>query len=317
MAIVAALLGSMVMSGKLSWELMASVLGRSDVIAVSVMVWILGPILLGTLRWWYLMRGAGLECDFSRAVVLQLIGFFFNTAMPGAVGGDIVKATYIVKDQTGKANKTPAMLSVVLDRIVGLIGLFAMGTVTALLSVHQLNDNQIASQLVRGLLFVIACSCFFLAVVFVPYSDGKDPVLRILSKKIPGFTVLKGIYIALRNYREKPKVIFGTIGISVLIQLIFLWFMGFMGRILYGPDHFDIALLAPVFPFGILSTAIPLAPGGLGVGHAAFEKLFAMVGLPGGAEVFNVYVLSQLLLNLLGFIPYLALKPKLKEEMAH
>jgi uncharacterized membrane protein YbhN (UPF0104 family) len=90
--------------------------------------------------------------------------------------------------------------------------------------------------------------------------------------------------------------------------------MGFIGRILYGSDAFDAALLAPIFPFGTLATAIPLAPGGLGVGHAVFDKLFHLVGLPGGANVFNIYVLSQLVLNLLGFIPYLYVKSKISQD---
>lgn len=312
LAIVALLLGWMIASGKLSLSQLMVVLRRPDALAVSALVWLVGPVFLGTLRWWYLMRGAGLRCDYFRAVKLQLVGFFFNTAMPGAVGGDIVKAIYIVKDQAGGSGKTPAMLSVLLDRIVGLIGLFAMGVVAALMSFDQLHGNPVTAQLVRGLLFVVGCSFLFLAVVFVPYKDGKDPVQRILSRDFPGFSLLRGIYMALRNYRTRPGIIFGTIGISIIVQMIFLWFMGFMGRILYGPDHFNAALLAPIFPFGILVTAIPLAPGGLGVGHAAFDKLFSLVGLPGGANVFNVYVLSQLVLNLLGIIPYLAMKPNLK-----
>jgi uncharacterized membrane protein YbhN (UPF0104 family) len=90
--------------------------------------------------------------------------------------------------------------------------------------------------------------------------------------------------------------------------MIYLYFMGYIGRVLYGDTAFDPALLAPIFPFGILVTALPLAPGGLGVGHAAFDRLFSMVGLPGGANVFNVYVLTQLVLNLLGVFPYLYMK---------
>jgi hypothetical protein len=54
-----------------------------------------------------------------------------------------------------------------------------------------------------------------------------------------------------------------------------------------------------------MTTALPLAPGGLGVGHYAFDRMFALVGWHGGANVFNVLVLGQLALNLLGFIPYL------------
>ncbi|MEI6398216.1 MAG: lysylphosphatidylglycerol synthase transmembrane domain-containing protein [Pseudomonadota bacterium] len=308
MTFVALLLWWMAASGRLSWSQMAIILNRPDALAASVAVWLFGPVLLGTARWWLLMRGAGLKCGYFRAMKLQLVGFFFNTAMPGAVGGDIIKAIYIMREQPAGGGKTPAMLSVLLDRIVGLIGLFVMGVVAAGFSYRQLVSNPVTAQLMSGLALVVLLSAVFLGLVFLPYPDGRDPFKKILSQTLPGFSVLHGIYEALRSYRKKPGILISTIMISVFIQVIFLFFMGFIGRIMYGSDAFDQTLLAPIFPFGILITAIPLAPGGLGVGHAAFDKLFALVGLPGGANVFNAYVLSQLLLNFLGIIPYLSMK---------
>lgn len=308
LAVVAGLLWWMIDSGKLSLSELSVFVRRPDVVAVSVLVWLIGPVALGTLRWWLLIRGANLQCGYLRALKLQMVGFFFNTAMPGAVGGDIVKAIYIVRDQDVHLGKTPALLSVLLDRIIGLIGLFFMGVIAACFSYEKLVASAVTRSLLIGLAAVVAASIVFLAVVFLPWKDGKDPVHRLLSLKIVGFTLLKRIYEALRTYKDRPRIIFSTIGISVIIQLIFLGFMGFVGRILYGAQAFDASLLAPVFPFGILVTAIPLAPGGLGVGHAAFDKLFSLVGLPGGANVFNVYVLSQLIMNLLGIIPYLSMK---------
>jgi uncharacterized membrane protein YbhN (UPF0104 family) len=294
---------------------MAIILRRPDALVASVAVWLFGPVLLGTARWWLLMRGAGLKCGYFHAMRLQLVGFFFNTAMPGAIGGDIIKAIYIMREQSPGGGKTPAMLSVLLDRIVGLIGLFVMGGVAVAFSYEQLIANPITAQLMSGLALVVSCSAIFLGLVFVSYPDGRDPFKKILSLKIPGFSVLHGIYEALRSYRAKPLILISTIVISVFIQVIFLFFMGFIGRIMYGSDAFDQALLAPIFPFGILITAIPLAPGGLGVGHAAFDKLFTMVGLPGGANVFNAYVLSQLLLNLFGIIPYLSMKTAISDAV--
>ena len=308
MSIVGLLLWWMVASGKLSWEPLAVFLRRPDAIFASVMIWVVGPLFLGTLRWWLLIQGAGLQCRYFYAMKLQTIGYFFNTAMPGAVGGDIVKAIYIVKSQGGAEAKTPAMVTVVLDRIVGLIGLFLMSVVTASFSYQQLSQNPVIVQLMTGLGIVVVLSIVFLTMVFIPYKNRPDPIAKILAYRMPGFTILSRIYAALRTYRERPWIILGTIALSVVLQVVFLWYLGFIGRILYGDEAFDPSLLAPIFPFGILATAIPLAPGGMGVGHAVFERLFALVGLPGGANVFNAYALSQLVLNLLGFIPYLALK---------
>ncbi len=316
LTIVAGLLWWMVDSGKLSLSQMTVFLNRPDLVFAGILVWLLGPVGLGSLRWWLLIRGANLHCSYFRALKLQLVGFFFNTAMPGAVGGDIVKAIYIVRDQDVPLGKTPALLSVLLDRIIGLIGLFFMGVVAACFSYERLLATPVTRSLLMGLAAVVGASALFLAVVFLPWRDGRDPVHSVLSLRLPGFGLLKRIYQALRAYKYRPGIVFATIGISVVIQMIFLGFMGFIGKILYGDQGFDASLLAPIFPFGILVTAIPLAPGGLGVGHAAFEKLFSLVGLPGGANVFNVYVLSQLVMNLLGIIPYLSLKSHAGSSMS-
>lgn len=312
--IVVLLLWWMIASGKLDLAAMRIFITSPAIIACGIGVWVLGPVVLGTWRWWLLLKGAGLECGFARAVFLQLIGFFFNTAMPGAVGGDIVKAIYIVRDQSSPSGKTPAMLSVLLDRIVGLIGLFVMGTIAALMNFDLMMSNTATKHLMNGLGLVMLGSFVFLGLVFVPYKDGKDPFAKILSMQLPGFGVLKGIYNALRSYKDHPRIIFGTIAISVVIQFVFMAFMGFIGMEMYS-HQFDPRMLAPVFPFGVLVTAVPLAPGGLGVGHAAFEKLFQLVGLPGGANVFNIFTLSQLALNLLCFIPYLSVKKTLPVDI--
>jgi uncharacterized membrane protein YbhN (UPF0104 family) len=51
-----------------------------------------------------------------------------------------------------------------------------------------------------------------------------------------------------------------------------------------------------VIPLGLLANGIPVTPGGLGVGEAAFNQLFRMSGLSGGAEV----LLGWRLLSLVG-----------------
>jgi uncharacterized protein (TIRG00374 family) len=310
MSVVGLLLIWMISSGKLSLSQMSIFLTTPSVIISGVMVWIISPVLMGSWRWWLLLKGAGLECKFTRALHFQLIGFFFNTAMPGAVGGDIVKAIYIMKEQANPSGKTPALLAVLLDRIVGLIGLFAMGAMAALWSYESISVSPFASQLINGLTVVFLLSFVFLGFVFMPYKAGKDPFAAFLSRPFFGFEKILGIYLALRAYKDKPGILFGTIALSIVMQFIFLLYMGFIGTVMY--EDFSPALLAPIYPFGILVTALPLAPGGLGVGHAAFDKLFSLVGLPGGANVFNIFTLSQLALNLCCFIPYLLTKKKIE-----
>ena len=46
--------------------------------------------------------------------------------IPGAVGGDLIKAAYLVRMQI---NKTQAVASMVIDRILGLLGLFLLAAI--------------------------------------------------------------------------------------------------------------------------------------------------------------------------------------------
>ena len=62
----------------------------------------------------------------SATFVLGSIGMVFNLVIPGAVGGDLIKAAYLVRMQI---KKTQAIASMVIDRILGLLALFILAAV--------------------------------------------------------------------------------------------------------------------------------------------------------------------------------------------
>ena len=68
-----------------------------------------------TLRWKLLLpRMLGIRKLFS----LYMIGSFFNTFLPGLIGGDAVKGFYLYKE-TGKGSLTLA--SIFMDRYIGFV----------------------------------------------------------------------------------------------------------------------------------------------------------------------------------------------------
>ena len=69
-------------------------------------------------------------------------------------------------------------------------------------------------------------------------------------------------------------------------------------------DQIDIATQMFIMPIGLITMAIPIAPGGIGIGHAAFETLYLLIGVKGGADIFNLYIVTQLAVYLLGGIVY-------------
>jgi uncharacterized membrane protein YbhN (UPF0104 family) len=62
---------------------------------------------------------------------------------------------------------------------------------------------------------------------------------------------------------------------------------------------------------GMFANTVTITPGGLGVGEAAFDLLFAQAGLQGGAAIMIIWRVGMLPLCLLGLGFYMAgLRPK-------
>ena len=68
-----------------------------------------------------LVRAQDLPFTLPNAMRLGLVAFFFNAFLPGSIGGDIVKAAFLAKEQS---RRTVAVATVIIDRAVGLWGLF-------------------------------------------------------------------------------------------------------------------------------------------------------------------------------------------------
>jgi glycosyltransferase 2 family protein len=305
LALAATLIAWLVGSGKIDLSQMRLFVTDPELLTAAVSYWLIAACGMGTWRWKTLLEGAGYKITWKRAFQLQVTGFFFNTVMPGAVGGDIIKLAYVIRDNKEKS-KTQAMMTVLLDRIVGLSGLFLIGWIFMLGSLSELVKDPTLLPLVTMMGAIsLGFAVFYTAALY--HYRGRDPFLRFLSLPIPGIGLFYKLYNALRTYRYARGAIAQSIFLSLAIQSLSLCFFYLVTVKILG-DAPDFARIASIFPIGVLTTAVPVTPGGLGVGHVAFDKLFNMIGLNHGATDFNLYIISQLLMNLLGVIPYISLR---------
>ena len=102
--------------------------------------------------------------------------------------------------------------------------------------------------------------------------------------------------------------------ISILVQTITaitFWFIvsPFIAQ------EFPIQQAMTILPIGMIIISLPIAPAGLGVGHAAFHSLFGYFGIDNGASLFNIYFILVLITNLTGVIQYIlsSTKKSMKE----
>jgi uncharacterized membrane protein YbhN (UPF0104 family) len=301
LGLVAGILGYLVQSGRLNFERLMLFQEAPEVLATMLGVIGLIVVPLTALRWWLLLRAIGLEVTPFRTFLLTWIGNFFNTTLPGAVTGDVVKGYYVIRAQQAEG-RTRAFMTLLIDRFVGLFGLIVMAF-TALVSNWSLI---LARPAMHSLAWLIAGlfggTVLFYAIVLFPFPAGRDPFIR-LFEKLPGSDLMLKVYGAFKSYQHRKPTLWATLLLAVCIHsLIALLF--FQVAQLIGIHDMDLATQFFIMPIGLITVALPIAPGGVGVGHAAFESLYHMVGLNGGADVFNLFIVVQLGVYLLGGIPY-------------
>jgi uncharacterized protein (TIRG00374 family) len=271
--------------------------------------WILCSILtifntvFGALRWQVLLRTQGVERSFGEVLKLNLVGAFFNIALPGAVSGDFVKAVMVVKTVNG--SRAGVFGSMVFDRILGVSAMVFVGAFSALLSLLVPWGGSLPPVLLLSIGVVGACALFFFLYLFLSHKG--DPVLSILrffTGKVSKLGAVERLYQGVMSYRAYPKRVLKAIALSLLIHL-FLILLAFFITEAISSDGLSIFAVAVIVPIGMLATTIPVLPAGVGTGHAAFLGLFHLVGSEKGAEVFSLIVLYQVLTGVAGGVVYL------------
>jgi len=294
--------------GALDFAAMRVLVADPTLLVANLAAWLLAAVLLSTYRWRLLLRLAGVELPLARATALQTMALFLNLVIPGNVGGDVVKVLWVGRE-VGAKSRAPFLLLAVVERVLGLLGLIFMAVFVALLHYRSLllNDGM------RPLLYVLAVLALggvvgpFLLIMFLRrYGDGAE-ALAARVPKIGG--VLSKLVAAMRLVLAQPRVLVMALAVSMTMHGIAMAFFTLLTRAIVGLNV-DYGLVATVFPIGLLTTVLPISPGGIGVGHVAFERLYHLVGLTGGATVFNVFLIGQLVPCLIGAIPYLFMRQR-------
>ena len=233
--------------------------------------------------------------------------------IPGNVGGDIVKALYVARDQD--AVKRPAiLLVVVLERALGLAGLLALGGVMV-----AVRGPMLAARGLAGLAWTVAMLAAasiggLIALTLVARRWGARLTERVSGPSRLG-RFLGKVMSAMTLLSAKPQVLVRGLLYSVALHGTTMAFFTLLARYL---SHTDVGYgdVATVFPLGMLTLLLPISPSGFGVGHVAFDRLLWMIGLEGGATIFNVFLIGQVVPGLTGVIPYLALRRERREDGA-
>lgn len=302
----------MIYSGRLDVEVVKKGFSHAPLLVASFVLVVLA-LATSLYRWGLLMKGQEIGFSFPQLLRYGMIGAFFNTTMPGAVSGDLIKAWYVLADREGQ-KKTPVLTSILLDRAMGVFGLILVAASPLIWQWSLVWSTPSLERIATPVLLLFVLVILFFAYVMLSVW-GPLALLRRKMKRFEKYKVGRvalSAYDAFLSYRENPGILLQALVLSVFTHLFIVTVVIFCSYAL-GEDKLQFFHYFLLVPIGLLTTAIPVAPAGLGVGHVAFAALFALTGSNHGAEVFTMLVTLQIALNLTGVFFYLK-SPKVEPE---
>jgi uncharacterized membrane protein YbhN (UPF0104 family) len=225
-----------------------------------------GGLLLQAKRWLILLEVQGIVISYWRSLRILLIGMFFNLFLLGSTGGDIIKIFLIMREAPDK--KAGALLSVFIDRVVGVLALAAVSSVVILLRWDDLMKHEVTRYGVFTAAVILGGSIGF---IFAAWLTGRLDLATKLPRWLPARDKIAEAAGAFVEYARAGK----SVGMAFLLSIPahLLMFSTFW----FGAKAFAAGLnllgIYCVMPIVATVTALPISVGGAGLREGLFIKI--------------------------------------------
>jgi uncharacterized protein (TIRG00374 family) len=223
--------------------------------------------LLTSYRWKLLLRALEIQIPLSRVITLNMVGAFYNTFMPGTTGGDVLKAYYAAKQTT--LYRTRAVMSVIIDRAIGLLALVILGGTMAAYQSHFPAARRVA--LVCAVILGLVVAGLF---IFYHPLLRKWTGLDWLLARLPMQPQVHKAVDAMHILRQRPLLVLWALLVTFPVHMTVVISATFAGLAFDLP--LDLGYYWVAVPVIVLVGSIPISPQGAGV-----------------MEVFAIYLTSR------------------------
>lgn len=288
----------------LAWILRRSNLGEvfeaagGAIIPLLLIAYVLNfvGILISAARWRGLLLTHGVRAPITVLVKSVMVGVFFNNFLPSTVGGDAMRAY----DSYRLAQRSGAMTSVVVDRLLGLLVLSLFAMVSVPFAPQLANRVPMLPLWVGGgglVLLGLAWAIFF------PPSGKIFP--RFLSKLPARLSRPAGQVIgAFGAYRGQRRALLQAFTWSLLLQANVVIYYVIVARALgFEVPVLDFFLIVPLALYVMMA---PVTVNGIGLRENVFVLFLAAYGIGSADAVAYAWLvyLGGLIQGLLGGVVY-------------
>lgn len=232
---------------------------------------------LCAVRWWFVLRLFGTPVSLARVFAFCGAGLFFSLGLPGAAGGDAFRIIYLIRLYPGR--KLRASLTVLADRLCGLVSLVIAFSITMIFRHHLFNFDQHTKSILSAASLLLGS---VVILVFLWWLTTMRPA-RVLWLPLEPFRRkadrLGHIFPKLVS---RPKFLVAAILISTVALAVHFTTYYCSARAFKLPvSIWDIFTVMPVIDTLIL---LPITLFGVGLRESLFEQLLGgLFAIPQGA----------------------------------
>jgi len=277
----------------------------------------LAAISLSFARWCLLVRCQGIRLSMLEAHRLGAICFLLNFVSAGSVGGDLFKAVFLAKRRPG--HRVQAVASVLVDRGVGLYGLLLVASIAFLMYRRQSAGGEVddLQQLKLATVALVGLGTVVLAALIVGGRLVDSLVRRGAELPIVGGIVEK-VGPPLRMFHDHPTAFGASVLMSMGVHVMLTLSMYLIACSLY-PSVPTLAEHFIIVPIGMLASALPLTPAGIGVLEAAIEWLYEIIPasptLASGTLIALVFEMVKVIIAIVGTVFYWTAGEEVRESL--
>jgi uncharacterized protein (TIRG00374 family) len=247
---------------------------------IMAMVFSFLSLSFATYRLKILLKTQHFKMGFREIYKLNMLGIFYSLFLPGGVSGDVLKGFHLLEYRNDHNSKTNIITTLFLDRYLGLYSMFVLASLVGFFTDFQSDKIEYVKYIIFIMTFGLTIAPFFMYVIIKFLHD-----YHLLKKFDYLYSKMIKVKLSVQKFIKLElllkSILLGIIG--HILTILILWTISVDLGFMIGLYN---ALI--VSPIAFVVNLLPISPGGIGVGEKAFNELFYLYGVEGGATVFFI-----------------------------
>ena len=261
----------------------------------------LGGAAVEALRMRVLFRSQNLNVPFLYGYQVSAVASFFSCCLPGGTSGDVMKLYYLSAKTKGRRVEIATVL--LTDRLLAMFVLLGV-----VISLALADGSLIAkSKVILSLVTTAGAIMAGLAVLALVSRSRRVRATRIYTavlKWIPFHRYAERVSDALLAFRHHNGALLKAAGFALAGHTLLAGMFAAVGSVVL--PQAPAATVVTLSLMGMFGNALPITPGGLGVGESVFQGLFGLAGYAGGASLVLAWRIGMYFLCGVGCLFYIA-----------